>query len=147
MEAGFPYARSLVVMRTERTEKKSGKTTRDPHYYMSSLPPDHFEAAQGLELIRGHWAGVEIRNHWRRDALMGEDGSRSRKPNLLANMALIRSTLLAALAAMPYRNSKDVKCGQNIVVPEEEDRGEVLVPKGHSAIAQRFIAWHYPHLF
>jgi predicted transposase YbfD/YdcC len=98
MEANFPYARSLVVMRTERTEKKSGKTTRDPHYYLSSLPPDHFEAAQWLDLIRGHWGGVEIRNHWRRDALMGEDGSRSRKPKLLANMALIRSTLLATLA-------------------------------------------------
>ena len=98
MEANFPYARSLVVMRTERTEKKSGKTTRDPHYYLSSLPPDHLKAAQWLDLIRGHWGGVEIRNHWRRDALMGEDRSRSRKPNLLANMALIRSTLLAALA-------------------------------------------------
>jgi hypothetical protein len=41
---------------------------------------------------------VEIRNHWRRDALQGEDGSRSRQPNLLANLALIRSALLALLA-------------------------------------------------
>jgi len=49
-------------------------------------------------LIRGHWGGVEIRNHWRRDALMGEDGSRSRQPNLLANLALIRSVSLVLLA-------------------------------------------------
>jgi len=98
MEADFPYARSLIVMRTERTDKKTGKTTRDPHYYLSSLPPEHFEAAGWLQLIRGHWGGVEIRNHWRRDALMGEDRSRSRNPNLLANVALIRNTLLAALA-------------------------------------------------
>jgi hypothetical protein len=41
---------------------------------------------------------VEIRNHWRRDALMGEDHSRSRNPNLLANLAILRSTLLALLA-------------------------------------------------
>jgi hypothetical protein len=40
---------------------------------------------------------VEIRNHWRRDALMGEDRSRSRNPNLLANLAIIRSALLCAL--------------------------------------------------
>ena len=98
MEADFPYARSLVVMRTERTEKKSGKTTRDPHYYLSSQPPDHFKEAQWLGLIRGHWGGVEIRNHWRRDALMGEDRSRSRNANLLANVALIRNALFAALA-------------------------------------------------
>jgi hypothetical protein len=51
-----------------------------------------------LTLIRGHWGGVEIRNHWRRDVLLGEDGSRSRNPNLLANLALLRSTLLALLA-------------------------------------------------
>jgi hypothetical protein len=37
---------------------------------------------------------VEIRNHWRRDAIMGEDRSRSRQPNLLANLALLRSALL-----------------------------------------------------
>jgi predicted transposase YbfD/YdcC len=98
MEAGFPYARSLVVMRTERTDKKSAKTTQESHYYLSDLPTDHYKETQWLELIRGHWGGVEIRNHWRRDALMGEDGSRSRNANLLANMALIRSTLLAALA-------------------------------------------------
>ena len=44
------------------------------------------------------WGGVEVRNPWRRDALLGEDGSRSRNANLLANAALIRSTLLGLLA-------------------------------------------------
>ncbi len=38
------------------------------------------------------------RNHWRRDVLMGEDRSRSRHPNLLANLALIRSALLPILS-------------------------------------------------
>lgn len=98
MTADFPFARSLVVMRTERTVKKTGTTTAESHYYLSSLPPDSHRPAQWLELIRGHWAGVENRNHWRRDALLGEDGSRSRNPNLLANVALIRSALLALLA-------------------------------------------------
>ena len=98
MTADFPFARSLIVMRTERTVKKTGATTTESHYYLSSLPPEQYSPAQWLELIRGHWAGVEIRNHWRRDALLGEDRSRSRNPNLLANVALIRSALLALLA-------------------------------------------------
>ena len=98
MTADFPFARSLIVMRTERTVKKTGATTTESHYYLSSLPPQQYSPAQWLELIRGHWAGVEIRNHWRRDALLGEDRSRSRNPNLLANVALIRSALLALLA-------------------------------------------------
>ncbi len=86
------------MLRNSRTIKKTAHTTTEPHYYLSSVPPDQFGSAQWLQLIRGHWAGVENRNHWRRDALLGEDRSRSRNPNLLANLALLRSTLLATLA-------------------------------------------------
>ena len=98
MAADFPFARSLVIMRTERTVKKTGKTTTESHYYLSSVAPEHYKPGQWLDLIRGHWGGVEIRNHWRRDVLMGEDGSRSRNANLLANMALMRNVLLASLS-------------------------------------------------
>ena len=98
MAADFPFARTLIVLRSERTVKKTGVTTVESRYYLSSAPPDHYRPAQWLELIRGHWGGVEIRNHWRRDATMGEDRSRSRNARLLANVALIRSGLLGELA-------------------------------------------------
>ena len=65
--------------------------------FVSSVPPEAHRPEPWLGLIRGHWGGVEIRNHWRRDALMGEDRSRSRNPNLLAKLALIRSALLHLL--------------------------------------------------
>jgi predicted transposase YbfD/YdcC len=97
MTADFPFARTMIVLRSERTVKKTGLTTTESRYYLSSALPDQSTPAQWLELIRGHWGGVEIRNHWRRDAIMGEDRSRSRQPNLLANLALIRSTLLLLL--------------------------------------------------
>lgn len=87
-----------MVLRSERTVKKTGATTIESRYYLSSALPEQFRPVQWLGLIRGHWAGVEIRNHWRRDALMGEDRSRSRNPNLLANLALIRSALLQILS-------------------------------------------------
>ncbi|WP_018291104.1 hypothetical protein [Verrucomicrobium sp. 3C] len=51
-----------------------------------------------MDWIRGHWGGVEIRNHWRRDVQMGEDRCRSRQPNLLANSVLIRNALLWLLS-------------------------------------------------
>ena len=86
------------MLRNSRTVKKTGQTTTEAHYYLSSALPNQYSPAQWLALIRGHWGGVEIRNHWRRDALMGEDGSRSRNPSLLANLALLRSALLALLA-------------------------------------------------
>ena len=86
------------MVRSQRTIKKTGQTSRDSRYYLSSCPPENYRAEQWLGLIRGHWAGVENRNHWRRDALLGEDDSRSRNPSLLANVALIRNALLALLA-------------------------------------------------
>lgn len=86
------------MVRSERTVKKTGQSTIESRYYLSSRPPQQHRAEQWLELIRGHWGGVEIRNHWRRDVLMGEDGSRSRNPNLLANLALIRNALLQVLS-------------------------------------------------
>jgi predicted transposase YbfD/YdcC len=98
MKADFPFARSLIVLRNTRYVKKTNQSTTEPHYYLSSAPPEQYSPAQWRGLIRGHWGGVEIRNHWRRDVIFGEDGSRSRNPNLLANLALIRSALLAVLA-------------------------------------------------
>ena len=97
MAVDFPYARSLVVVRSRRSQKRSGKTTEEIRYYISSLEPEDLTPEQWLQLIRGHWAGVENRNHWRRDALMGEDRSRSRNRSLLTNLALIRNGLLRVL--------------------------------------------------
>lgn len=98
MTADFPFARSLIVVRSRRTIKKTGQTSTESRYYLGSREAGAHTAAQWLGLIRGHWGGVENRNHWRRDALMGEDASRSRHPTLLANLALIRSALLQVLA-------------------------------------------------
>ena len=79
--------------------KRTAVTSDEVRYYLSSAEATAHTPTQWLALIQGHWAGVEIRNHWRRDALWGEDRSRSRNPNALANLALLRSALLALLPA------------------------------------------------
>jgi predicted transposase YbfD/YdcC len=98
LTADFPCARSLVVVRSERAIKKTGQTSTEARYDLASMPASDHAPRQWLDWIRGHWGGVEVRHHWRRDALMGEDGTRSRHPTLLANLALIRSALLQVLA-------------------------------------------------
>ena len=98
MTADFPLARSLLVVRRQRTIQKTGQTSRESRYSLASGPPETDRPEQWLGLIRGHWGGVEVRHHWRRDALLGEDDSRRRHAHLLANVALIRSALLALLA-------------------------------------------------
>jgi len=97
MEANFPFVRSLVIVRKSSCVKKTGVTSQETRFYISSQPPETYQPSKWLDLIRGHWGGVEIRNHWKRDAIMGEDGSRTRKPNILANLAIIRSALFAVL--------------------------------------------------
>ena len=94
-------AQTLLVLQVERTHKKSGKETRETRYYISSAPATARPAQAWDDLIRGHWGGVEIRNHWRRDAQMGEDQTRSRKPILIANLALLRSASLVLIQALP----------------------------------------------
>jgi predicted transposase YbfD/YdcC len=86
------------VVRSEQTVKKTGRTTTEARYYLSSVPAQDPTPERWLAWIRGHWGGVEIRNHWRRDAVLGEDGSRSRNATLLANLALLRNVLLRVLA-------------------------------------------------
>lgn len=83
------------MVRSEVYTKKTGTTTHETRFYLSSLESAERTPAQWHELIRGHWAGVEIRNHWRRDTLWGEDRSRTRNPRALANLALLRNALLA----------------------------------------------------
>ena len=52
-----------------------------------------------INLSREHWAGVENRNHWRRDASLGEDHTRLRNGKALMNLALLRSVNLRLLSA------------------------------------------------
>jgi hypothetical protein len=94
----FPFARTIVGIQSRRTIKRTGQSTFELRYYLSSQEADERSLEGWIALSRGHWAGVENRNHWRRDALWGEDGTLSRKPNLVANLALLRSAAFCLLS-------------------------------------------------
>jgi hypothetical protein len=95
--AEFPFARSIVVVRSATTYKKKAQTVTETRYYISSAEATDYTPVQWQALVRGHWGGVEIRNHWRRDAVWGEDRSRTRHPGVLASLALLRNALFALL--------------------------------------------------
>lgn len=97
------------MVRSEITVKKTGQTTTETRYYLSSQDTAERSPAQWQQLVRGHWGGVEIRNHWRRDAVWGEDASRSRHPAALANLALLRNALFALLPLhFPERSHPEI---------------------------------------
>lgn len=96
MKYGFTYARSIIAVWSKVL--RNGKETATMRYYISSHAPGDHTKAQWLRLIRGHWAGVENRNHWSKDAIWREDATRSRNANLVGNLALLRNALLAIVA-------------------------------------------------
>ena len=77
-----------------RRIKKTGQQSWEERFYLSSQNWRDRTPEQWINLVRSHWAGVENRNHYRRDASLGEDGSRTRNPNALANLALLRNCCL-----------------------------------------------------
>ncbi len=88
--------RSLVVI-TKRTRSSSPGAAKESEEtvsrYLGSLLPQRAE--RFAQLVRGHWGGCEIRNHWVRDALFEEDATLSKNLNLNGNLAVLRCALIA----------------------------------------------------
>ncbi len=85
----------MVVRRTSTANK-----TEEPElgYYHCSLPPTQGCARRFGQLVRGHWAACESRNHWVRDKLLREDDTLSKNRSLNANLTSLRVAILAVKA-------------------------------------------------
>lgn len=100
----FPHVETVIRVRRESTAFKQDKD-RLPGYYLSCRPIQSMSPQQWLERIRGHWGGIEIRNHWRKDACLQEDKTRSRNPNTVAALAMLRNGLLFFLSEDPHTSN------------------------------------------
>ena len=97
VEAGLPGARTLVVVR--RINAAANDPEPELAYYHSNESLEDRPGARYFgDLVRGHWAGCEIRNHWVRDSQLLEDRTRIRDYNINANLATLRCCLLAIKA-------------------------------------------------
>lgn len=94
MATGFVGSRSILKILSKRTDKRTGKTSVEARSYLSSQESGERTPEGWIDLSRSHWAGVENRNHYRRDATLGEDRTRNRHPRTLMNLALLRSVTL-----------------------------------------------------
>jgi predicted transposase YbfD/YdcC len=91
----FPDARSAIRIRRETL--RHGKWSQEDAYYLSSLELTPENQKRLPQIIRGHWGSIENRNHWVKDHCFKEDKTRSKNPNLCANLALLRNALLVLL--------------------------------------------------
>jgi predicted transposase YbfD/YdcC len=92
----FPGAQQVVMRRCQRLEVKTGKTSDEIRYAVTSLSREQAGAEQ-LELLwRGHWT-IENREHYVRDETWREDRCQLHKGNAAQALAAIRNLLMAVL--------------------------------------------------
>lgn len=82
----------MIQVTRQRTIRQ--KTTTEVVYYITSLPRERADAAQLLELIRGHWGATENGLHWVRDEVFGEDRSTIFRGHSPQNWAALRNASL-----------------------------------------------------
>jgi hypothetical protein len=93
MEIGFPHVQTVLHIR-RRGQLKGRAAEWEEAYYLCSQPLESRTPEQWLQVARDHWAGIEIRNHWRKDACLFEDKTRSRNANLVGCLMLLRNLVL-----------------------------------------------------
>ena len=93
MEVDFPHARCALGI--HHFGLRNGQPFNEDRYYISNRVDEAHSPEQWVSRVRDHWAGVENRLHWRKDACLREDHTRSRNPNLVGALALLRNALFA----------------------------------------------------
>ena len=121
----FPGARQAFDTRNHTTFKKDGRSTHHTRYFLTSLDARQAGPARLAALARGHWS-VENPNHWRRDALWGEDRCRLRNPNAACALALLRTTLLRPV----------LRCGWG-TAPEVFEQVQARLSRGLDLLSKR----------
>lgn len=100
---GLPFARTVLsVTRTcQGTKPGAPEAKTGVRYFVTSLAPAGTTKPNAFAellagLVRKHW-GIENKNHWKRDALWGEDRPRFKNPKSAHVLAVLRGALLALI--------------------------------------------------
>ena len=83
---GWQNLHGIAAIRSKRIDKKTGQTSVETRFYITSLPAD---PAAILAATRAHW-GIENNLHWQLDMTFDEDRCRTRKDFSPLNLAIVR---------------------------------------------------------
>ena len=89
----WPGLRTIAEITAERTDKRSGESSSQVRYYISSLKA---KPAVIAKAIRSHWA-IENNLHWTLDVIFGEDAALKKKGNAAINYQIINKMALAII--------------------------------------------------
>jgi predicted transposase YbfD/YdcC len=85
--------RSIAAITSRRTDRKTGKSSVETRFYITSLSAD---PAAILAATRAHWA-IENNLHWQLDITFNEDQCRTRKDFSALNLSIVRHMALNIL--------------------------------------------------
>lgn len=91
------------VFQIERRIQRRGKLTYEVVCGLTSLPQEVASAEQLLHRVRQHWH-IENRNHWRRDATLGEDRTKTASKQAALVIAALNNAILALLDRADVHN-------------------------------------------
>lgn len=117
----WPELNAIIEIRSERTDLKTGETSAESRYYISSLITS---AEELLEAVRGHWE-VENKLHWILDVVFREDDCRSRTGFSAENFAMLRQFALNLIKLEP--SDRSVKRKQKLSGWDEDFLLSVLL--------------------
>ncbi len=85
--------RTITRIESYREDKRTGKSSNNFRYYISSLP---MNVKPINKSIRSHWA-IENNLHWNLDVIFKEDGQLKRKGDSVKNFNMITKVALALI--------------------------------------------------
>lgn len=92
----WPGLQQVIKLERSRTDKRSGKTSQEEVYAVTSLEQKRANAEVLMKVMRGHWT-IENRSHWVRDVTFGEDRSQVRRGSIPQVMAAMRNTVIGLM--------------------------------------------------
>lgn len=93
------------VFKLERTFRQltTDKVQTEVVYGLTSLSAEEADPARLLASVRNHW-GIENKLHWRRDALLHEDQTRTKSPFLGQALACLNNLVVGLTARLGWPN-------------------------------------------
>ncbi len=93
------------VFQIEREVVRTGKTSHEVVYGITSVPEEVAGAGEVLSLVRGHWQ-LENRVHWRRAVTLGEDGCQVKQGKAAQVLAALNNGVLMLMDHLGVENVK-----------------------------------------
>lgn len=104
----WPAAEQALCLERRVIRLSTGEISTQTAYGITSLASDQLDLSKVLERWRGHW-GIENRDHWVRDVILGEDASRVHRVALPHVMACLRNAVISFVRAIGMPHVKDAR--------------------------------------